>query len=79
MRRELSTIEEGGDEEEAGSPGHPRSPVLARSEMEEKVFAFYRQYNPTKLDSVPAILAKYKGRESELLNKLKKQYNVSQF
>lgn len=40
------------------------------------VYDFYRLHNPTKMDSVPDILQKYKGREQELLEKLNKQYGV---
>ena len=72
----LSTISEEGDEEEGLSL---KGSHLQRSNTseQEKVVAFYRKFNPTKLDSVPAILAKYRGREDELLEKLKKQYNVA--
>jgi hypothetical protein len=44
-----------------------------------KVFAFYQKYNPSKLDDVPMILEKYKGKEGDLLAKLKKQYGVTDF
>lgn len=73
----LSTITEGVVEEESlSSKG---SLQRSNKSKQEKVFAFYRKFNPTKLDSVPAILTKYSGREDELLDKLKKQYNVAQF
>lgn len=47
-----------------------------RADVEDQVRQFYQTYNPSKLDQVPEILMKYKGRENELLRKLKKQYSV---
>ena len=92
-RHSLSAIAEVGDEEEGMSskgPGLGFRPfalsTIAEGDDEgpnmskqEKVVAFYRKFNPSKLDSVPAILEKYSGREDELLDKLKKQYNITQF
>ena len=45
--------------------------------VEQRVREFYAKYNPAKLSEVTLILAKYKGKESELLSKLQKQYHVS--
>ncbi|CAK9002220.1 Uncharacterized protein SCF082_LOCUS7249, partial [Durusdinium trenchii] len=42
--------------------------------LELRVSAFYMQQNPDKIDSVPSILQKYEGRETELLSLLTKQY-----
>lgn len=39
-----------------------------------EVRALYQKHNPSKLDSVPALLDKYKGRERVLIAKLKKKY-----
>lgn len=79
--RHLSTIAE-GDEEEGGSSPRSTSIKAAAStsaspvSLSKQVYDFYSQHNPSKMDSVPEILAKYRGREGVLLAKLKKQYNV---
>ena len=41
-----------------------------------KVVAFYQTHNPAKVAEVATILAKYQGREEELMAELRKQYNV---
>lgn len=41
---------------------------------EQKIRAFYFQHNPSKLGEVSKILARNKGKESELWEKLQKQY-----
>jgi len=45
--------------------------------VEDRVRRFYAKHNPAKLDQVPSILAKYEGREDELMSKLRKQYPVT--
>ena len=42
--------------------------------VEERVRAYYIQYNPVKLNDVPSLLLKYTGREMELLMALEKKY-----
>lgn len=42
----------------------------------EEIEAFYRLHNPAKLNDLEGILARYKGKEKELLDKLHRQYNV---
>jgi hypothetical protein len=43
----------------------------------QRVRDFYQIHNPSKLESVDSILKAYAGREAQLLEKLKKQYNAS--
>jgi hypothetical protein len=81
----------GADVEMTGQPDHPAyleetmplkasstsSSTVKTETLKEKIRDFYRQYNPTKLDSVDEILLKYQGKEEMLLKKLHKQYNVA--
>ena len=55
------------------------NPDAANEELNvaEYVSDFYARYNPSKLDDVPYILEKYKGKETELLAKLERQYSRS--
>lgn len=39
-----------------------------------RLVAFYKRYNPEKLDEVDTVLAKYKGKEAQLFNALVKKY-----
>jgi hypothetical protein len=48
----------------------------APNNVRDEVMKIYQQYNPAKLNEVPGILQKYRGREQMLLNKLRKKYNV---
>lgn len=62
------------------SATHPPSssglnPPKSKS-VEQRVRMFYERYNPSKISSIPSILEKYKGKEQELLEKLRKQYNA---
>jgi hypothetical protein len=79
-----------GDIEMTGQPDHPAyleetmplksstsSTASKKEVIKEKIRDFYRQYNPTKLDSVDEILIKYQGKEELLLQKLHKQYDVA--
>lgn len=43
----------------------------------ERLVAFYKQHNPSKLDSVDATLAKFQGKEDELFEKLHTKYASS--
>lgn len=45
--------------------------------LPERLRDFYFVHNPSKVDSIPEILEKYKGKENELLIRLQKQYHVS--
>lgn len=42
-----------------------------------KLAKFYKEHNPSKLSSVDANLAKYKGREDELFRKLYQKYGLA--
>lgn len=44
--------------------------------VREKVYTFYTTHNPTKLDEVDRLLAKYSRNEEELLERLAKKYRV---
>ena len=41
-----------------------------------KIEELYAKHNPEKLDSVPQLMAKYKGMEQELLDSIKEKYRV---
>jgi len=55
-----------------GAGGGP--PTLSHR---ERLINFYRQQNPAMLDKVDAILAKYRGHEEVLFQKLARKYNLS--
>ncbi|OQR98479.1 peptidyl-prolyl cis-trans isomerase [Achlya hypogyna] len=42
--------------------------------MRDRVEAFYREFNPTKLDEVDKLVKTYSGREDELFEKLRAKY-----
>jgi cyclophilin family peptidyl-prolyl cis-trans isomerase len=44
-----------------------------------RLFEFYKEHNPEKLDTVDATLEKFKGKEQELFKKLEAKYVVSGF
>ena len=46
--------------------------------IEKNVRSFYQKHNPGKLGEVPAIMAKRKGKEGELLKNLEQKYGVLQ-
>ncbi|KAF0711833.1 Aste57867_5091 [Aphanomyces stellatus] len=51
------------------------SPAFGGVDYRAKVVEFYKQHNPDKLSEVDTVLAKYKGKEEELLQKLEAKYN----
>lgn len=51
-------------------------PVTALN-VTQRVKDIYLKHNPSKLNEVPALLEKYRGREQELVDRLEKKYNVS--
>ncbi len=72
----VSTAEEEEGEgdiemQQQGSADHGRSVKVSQIE------AFYRRYNPSKLAELSTILARYEGKEDELLVRLHRQYNVA--
>ena len=71
-QQQLDTIEEGDDED---------SPRINKNNnnnnIEEEIRRFYQKHNPAKIDELPQIMLKYKGKEQQLKQKLMKQYNVT--
>mmetsp|Transcript_9788 Transcript_9788/g.13798 ORF Transcript_9788/g.13798 Transcript_9788/m.13798 type:complete len:256 (-) Transcript_9788:61-828(-) len=55
------------DEEGVERPSEPWT-------IEQRLTAFYEQYVPEKIDSVPALLEKYEGKEDKLFVALVKKY-----
>jgi hypothetical protein len=55
------------------------TPSTSKSVEEYKslVQAIYEKHNASKLNDVPIIMAKYQGREEELLQKLRVKYNIT--
>jgi hypothetical protein len=49
-----------------------------RQTYAEQIGAFYQKNNPDKLEGLPKMLEKYKGREKHLLNKIVKKYEDSE-
>jgi hypothetical protein len=64
-----------GSHVETSKSAH-KPPLKAKKSYLDQVTEFYQKYNPTKLSSVGEIMAKYKGNEEELLQRLHRQYNV---
>lgn len=46
------------------------------AQITEAIHAIYQQHNPSKVDEIPKLLAKYQNRELEMLNKVRAKYNV---
>lgn len=46
------------------------------SRNKEKMVAFYKKYNPTKMDEIDCLLKKYSGHETELFKRLVKKYKA---
>jgi len=67
----------GGPKAEAAvgdnKPDKPPKPANPWT-IEERLTAFYQQYQPDKLDSVPGLLEKYVGKEDKLFVALTKKY-----
>jgi hypothetical protein len=57
-------------------PPQPPTTAPHHRSFEQRIHSFYEKYNPTRIASIPSILEKYKGKEQDLIEKLKKQYNV---
>lgn len=53
----------------------PLTSSAATADVRSQVVEIYRIHNPQKLGDVDGLLAKYQGREAELVAKLKKKYN----
>jgi serine/threonine protein kinase len=50
--------------------------VPHQGSFEQRIRSFYEKYNKNRILDIPSILEKYKGKEQELIEKLKKQYKV---
>jgi len=55
-------------------PTKPQKPEPVRETHKERLIAFYKRHNPSKLDSVDTTLAKYKGKETEMWAQLHQKY-----
>ena len=56
-----------------GSSSSFASPATSNASaltIESKVREFYQRHNPSKMDEVPTLLEKYRGREAELIQKV---------
>ena len=61
--------------------GGPPSSSNTSSSHKEKLIAFYKQADPSKIKDVPTILEKYKGKEDSLFKTLSERYphvNISE-
>ena len=50
----------------------------ARQACEAEITAIYAEHNPSKLDDVPTLLAKYRGKEEKLLDAIRGKYAISE-
>lgn len=44
--------------------------------IKQQIEKIYRQHNPEKLDTLPALFSKYDGNEQELLDAVKEKYGI---
>ena len=58
------------------TPGHSEA-AEEGSEVAQQIRELYAAHNPDKLRSVSGLLAKYKGRERELLLSIRDKYGVA--
>lgn len=47
--------------------------------LQDALVSFYARYNPSKIGSVPVILERFHGKESELFESLMQKYNLSSY
>ena len=52
----------------------PPLPSRDSKNYKEIITAFYQKHNPAKLDEISTLLEKYKGKEEEMITKLKNKY-----
>ena len=57
------------------APASPAGGGANQNEFKNRLTAFYQRYNPSKVGSIDATLAKYKGQEKALFLTLVKKYN----
>lgn len=48
--------------------------AVSEDDYEKRIKAFYLQYDPTRVKNIPALLAKYQGKEPELIAALELKY-----
>eukprot|EP00947_MAST-08B_sp_MAST-8B-sp1_P003660 g3660.t1 len=63
----------GGSQPMAG-PGANIASSSSQPSYREQLEALYEVHNPDKLDTIDALLKKYKGKERSLIRKVKKKY-----
>lgn len=78
---EESSEEESEEEDEDGDEGEEAeskpAPLQMNSAMVEKrVLAIYEEKNPTKVDDVPKLMIKYKGKEAALYKAILTKYEI---
>mmetsp|Transcript_24278 Transcript_24278/g.39380 ORF Transcript_24278/g.39380 Transcript_24278/m.39380 type:complete len:922 (-) Transcript_24278:1346-4111(-) len=71
MHQVLKEEETGRDESEHDDESTDEEP---EGEVAVRIRAFYARENPEKLESLPGILEKYKGKEDKLFRQIQKQY-----
>ncbi len=76
LLKQSASVEEGAHGRQAVPSDDEPKQQLYNASMKDRLRSFYSRHNPDKVDDVPAILLKYEGKEQELFNRLKKQYNV---
>ena len=66
-------------EEEAAEAPPPPPPLSAEAlSVRRKIEAIYTERNPSKLDDLPALMEKYRGREAKLLRKIRRKYKIAE-
>jgi hypothetical protein len=48
--------------------------AVSEDNYETRIKAFYLKYDPTRVKNIPALLAKYQGKEPELIAALELKY-----
>ena len=51
----------------------------AHTTLQHILISFYECYSPSKVDAVPVILQRFRGKEIELLTSLKHKYNLESY
>jgi len=59
------------------SVNNAKTSVLSVAEVESQARAIYAMYEPSKLKDVNNLMEMYKGRETEMLEAIKKKYQLS--
>jgi hypothetical protein len=48
--------------------------TMTKSEVERKLKAVFRKWDPRRIERIPAIMAKFEGREAQLLQRVQDKY-----